>query len=119
VKLANYRELTRALLQMTDDWHACVGTAEQDSWRVRAVALYGDFLEAECARATTRDRELYTIAQQRYKDLAALHPKQPEAVTKPVVRAAVGGRAGGYNKSAARAVRLSRAARSAMRRGYF
>ncbi|NTB05951.1 hypothetical protein [Agrobacterium tumefaciens] len=119
MKLADYRELTRALLQVADDWHACVGTAEQDSWRMRAEALYGDFLKAECARATTRDSELRTIAQQRYQDLVALHPERPYAATKPVARPAVGGRAGGYNKSAARAVRLSRAARSTMRRSYF
>lgn len=119
MKLADYRDLTRALLQMADDWHACVGSAEQDSWRVRAEALYGDFLKAECARATARDSELRMIAQQRYKDLAAFHTAQPYAATKPVVRPAISGRAGSYNKSAARAVRLSRSARSAMRRGYF
>lgn len=124
MKVAQYREMIRALLQQVNDWHACVSDTERQAWAQRAARVHAELVEARCPRATPRDAEMHGIAVQQYLDLTtiptplttALSPPSPAAQHRE--RSAGQSRAARYNKSAARAVRLSRAARSAMRRGY-
>lgn len=128
MKVAEYRDLVRALLRTATDWHACTSSSERDTWAVQAACVYAELDQATCTRATTRDVEMCELARQQYRDLVS-DPSQQ--ITRPTGAATTtsstvqrrpstgASRAAGYNKSPARAVRLSRAARSAMRRGYF
>ena len=129
MKVAEYRDLIRALLQIINDWQACTSTNEREAWAVRAARVHAELAEAACMRATIRDSEMRALAQQKYCDLVAgppTHQHSPCSTAKPTtsssssyqVQSAGTSRADGYNKSPARAVRLSRAARGAMRRGY-
>jgi hypothetical protein len=128
MKVAEYRDLIRALQQIASDWHACASDAERQAWAVRAARVYSELQNTACTRATPRDVEMCELAQQQYHDL--VNPRrQPDAQHSaplplstsrtPYRRQDAGAsRAAGYNKSPGRAVRLSRAARGAMRRGY-
>lgn len=128
MKVAEYRDLIRALQRIGSDWHACASDAERQAWAVRAVRVYSELESAECARATPRDVEMRELAQQQYHDLVNPRRKPdsqdaapPLSTSRPPYSRPDAGttRAAGYNKSPGRAVRLSRAARGAMRRGYF
>jgi len=129
MKVAEYRDLVRALQQIAIDWHACTSDAERRAWAARAARVYGELQDASCTRASSRDVEMRELAQQQYHDLV-IHPLQQHALhpvplslasSRTQYRKPDAGvsRAAGYNKSPARAVRLARAARTAMRRGYF
>lgn len=129
MKVAEYRDLIRALQQIGSDWHACASDAERQAWAARATRVYSELESAACARATPRDVEMRELAQQQYH--ALVNPRRkpdsldaappPLSTSRPPYRRPDTGatRASGYNKSPGRAVRLSRAARGAMRRGYF
>jgi hypothetical protein len=124
MKVAQYREMIRALLQQVNDWHACVSDTERQAWAQRAVRVHAELAEAQCPRATLRDAEMRAIAERQYLDLTAIPAPSTTASLPPSSTArhrehgAGQSRAAKYNKSAGRAVRLSRATRSAMRRGY-
>lgn len=129
MKVAEYRDLIRALQQIAHDWQACTSDTERQAWATRAARVYAELQEATCTRATPRDVEMREMARQQYHDLVSLRlePNAPHSALLPLTTSrtpyrrqdAGTSRAASYNKSPARAVRLSRAARGAMRRGYF
>ena len=124
MKVVEYREMIRAMLQLVTDRQACVSDAERQAWSTRAARVYAELAEARCPRATPRDAVMRAIAERQYLDLTAIPAPSTTASFPPSLtvrnreHSAGQSRAAKYNKSAARAVRLSRAARSAMRRGY-
>lgn len=127
MRVAEYRDLIQALLRIATDWHACSSDSERQAWSVRAAGAHRELESAVCARATPRDVELRELAQQKYRDLVGnLAQQRPHDAVSMTTSSSSGRatragttRAAGYNKSPARAVRLSRAARGAIRRDYF
>jgi len=121
VRVQEFRDSISAAFQMVIDWSACVCNEEREAWRSRASLYRAYFESADCSRATTRDRDNYNLARQQLASLleetklVSLAIQQPA----PAARATSQSRAAKYNSSASRAVRLGRAARSAMKRGYF
>lgn len=120
MQVQEYRDLISAVLTLVTDWSACVDDDERELWRARAIPCRATLVDAACARASERDRERHALACDQLQ--ALLEPKAAAFAPATVVasmRPASQSRAAKYNKSASRAVRISRAARSAMRRGYF
>ncbi|ENA27042.1 hypothetical protein HMPREF1487_09521 [Pseudomonas sp. HPB0071] len=113
MKVAEFRALTADMLRLVNDWQACVDGQEQSLWRERAHRFLAGFMSASCDRATPRDHEARLSAYQQYIAIVV-----STTATMPLQRTSTS-RAGRYNKSPARAVRLARASRSCMRRGYF
>ncbi len=120
MRVAEFRDIRTNVRDMAVAYHACVDVTERNLWATRARSVLREGMEAECSRANPDDKQRMATA------LAELHQlirgteitarSAPHRSTVPktsTTRAAV------YNKSASRAVRLRRAARSAMRRGYF
>lgn len=120
MRVREYREVVAGALQLVTDWNACVDDDERNRWRDRASRYRPEFDAATCSRATARDLERYALAQEQLSSLLA-EPvvATPRAALDTVTPARTGGQscAAKYNGSASRAVRLGRAARSAMRRG--
>lgn len=105
---------------MAVHFHACVDATERHLWATRARAVLREGMEAECVRASSDDKQKMGAALVELQQLI----RGVEATKAPVLTGlmktkSATTRAGGYNGSAGRAVRLARAARSAMRRGYF
>lgn len=120
MRIQEYRDMISAALQLVTDWSACVDDGERTLWRVRAIAGQAALAGATCSRASERDRERYTLALYKLQALLAVPELvAAKAVSVAAMRPASQSRASKYNKSPSRAVRISRAARSAMRRGYF
>lgn len=127
MKVAEFRELRADVLRAVNDFHACADREERAAWSARTAPLVERARTAQCDRASELDRARMVEAIEAYGQVEALHrrlePPEPalRALQQPVVAAAGSGmsRAARYNKSASRAVRLSRAARAAQRRGYF
>lgn len=118
MRVHEYRDLTAQMFRVVDDWSACVDEIERKAWEVRASCVHVEFAAAVCSRATERDIEMHMLAEEKYNNL--ITSKAGTAVMAPsIVNAGSMSRAAKYNRSASRAVRLARAARSAMRRGYF
>ena len=113
MKVAEFREITEDMRRLVNDWHACVDEHERLLWRERAHRFLAVFMSASCARASSRDHENRLLAYQQYTQAVM----QSRTATKS--SQASTSLAAQYNKSAGRAVRLARAARGAMRRGYF
>jgi hypothetical protein len=121
VRVQEFRDSISAAFQMAIDWSACVCNTEREAWRSRASLYRASFETAECSRASARDLDNFNLAREQLASLLE-EPKQlplPIQQQAPAVRGSSKSRAAKYNSSASRAVRLSRAARSAMRRGYF
>lgn len=114
MKVKEFRELTADMRRLVNDWHACVDESERQSWLKRAHRLLATFMSASSNRATPKDLD---DRLQAYRDCIGLVAMRRVAV--PTSDQAALSRAGRYNKSPGRAVRLARAARGAMRRGYF
>ncbi|WP_153785360.1 hypothetical protein [Pseudomonas sp. EMN2] len=114
MKLKEFRELTADMRRLVNDWHACVDESERQLWRDRAYRFFPAFTSATSPRASSRDLENRLEA---YRDCLGLLAIQRARVA--IRDQAAMPRTSRYNKSPARAVRLSRAARGAMRRGYF
>lgn len=113
MKVAEFRELTVDMFRLINDWQACVDADERAHWRERAHRFLAVFMSASCKRATPRDQEARLTAYHQY-----IATVTASVVTVPLHKAS-SSRASSYNKSPGRAVRLARAARSCMRRGYF
>lgn len=125
MRIGDYRDLIRALLQACTDWHACVNDAELRAWAARSARTVGELRQADCPLATPRDVEMRERALGDYLALSSdlAHRADVHALPAPAASSRSPGghgtkRAAGYNKSIGRAVRLARAARSAKRRGY-
>jgi hypothetical protein len=121
VRVQEFRDSISAACQMVIDWSACVCESEREAWRSRAALFQASFESAECSRASARDLVNFNLAREQLANLLE-ETKQIPAATKPpapAVRGTTQSCAAKYNSSATRAVRLGRAARSAMRRGYF
>lgn len=123
MKVVEYRDICEAVRRSSIDYHACINDAERGVWLQCARARLRESAEAECARATNVDRERMNLATRALRVLIA-DVEVGDALASAVKSSAatVGGReslASKYNRSPGRAVRLRRAARSAMRRGYF
>lgn len=123
MKVVEFRDICEAVRRSSIDYHACINDAERVVWLQCARARLHDAAEAECARATAVDRERMELATQALRvliDEVAVGRASADAVKSSAATA--GGResrASKYNRSPGRAVRLRRATRSAMRRGYF
>lgn len=113
MKVAEFRETTEDMRRLVNDWHACIDEHERLLWRQRAHRFLAVFMSASCARASSRDNEDRVLAFQQYTRIVMQSSTATKSSHAPTSRA------GQYNKSAGRAVRLARAARGAMRRGYF
>lgn len=118
MNLIVYRELTHELFAFVSDWSACSADEEREAWRRRAFDFLGRFDATDAARAKESDRQLRTLAVQEFQ-ATLLIPQPLQGMASVAVPYSSMQRSSGYNKSPARAVRLARAARSAMRRGYF
>lgn len=121
MRVQEFRDSISAAFQMVIDWSACVCNEEREAWRSRASLYRASFESADCSRASTRDRDNYSLARQQLASLLEETKQVSSAIQQPApaARATSQSRAAKYNSSASRAVRLGRAARSAMRRGYF
>lgn len=123
MKVVEYRDICESVRRSSIDFHACINDAERVVWLQRARTRLRESAEAECARATTIDLERMDLATRALRALiddVEFGLARTSAVKSS--KATVGGgesRASKYNRSPGRAVRLRRAARSAMRRGYF
>lgn len=121
MRVQEFRDSISAACQMVIDWSACVCKAEREAWRSRASLFRASFESAECSRASARDRDNFNLAREQLASLLEETKQIPAVIQQPApaVRGTTQSRAAKYNSSASRAVRLGRAARSAMRRGYF
>lgn len=127
MRVAEYRDVMAAVRRSAVDFHACVDAGERLVWEKHARNRLQEGRDAHCARAGQDDRERMALAiadlQQLLDDAQPAH--RPAAVTVGPALASLRAsaqprtRAARYNQSPARAVRLRRATRSAMRRGYF
>lgn len=115
MKVKEFRGVTAEMRKLVTDWHACVDEQEREMWRERAHRFLAFFMSASCKSATPKDLTDRLDAYHDYTGLAA-RTLVSRATTSGVTSTP---RAGLYNKSPGRAVRLARAARGAMRRGYF
>lgn len=113
MKVKEFRELTADMRRLVNDWHACVDQKERQSWRTRADRFLTIFTGVCCGRATSKDLNDRLEAYQEYVGLVMRTVATPSSGRVSTLRAST------YNKSPGRAVRLARAARGAMRRGYF
>ena len=119
MRVAQYRDLYASLRDVQVSYHACVDAAERALWCARARSAIQEGIGANCARASGVDRSKVADA---IRDLQAiLVSADPAMHVQSGAERAIPpqSRAAQYNRSPARAVRLARAARSAMRRGYF
>ena len=118
MRIAAYRDVYAGVRDMTVHFHACVDLAERELWAKRARNVLRDGMAAECPRATEDDiaRMGSALAELLQLIRGVEVSARPVAVVKSKSATT---RASAYNRSASRAVRLGRAARSAMRRGYF
>ncbi|MFJ7794520.1 hypothetical protein [Pseudomonas sp. NPDC096950] len=114
MKVKEFRGITADMRRLVNDWHACVDQLERESWRERAHRFLALFLSASCCTATPKDLADRLDAYHDYTGLA-MQTVLSGSTSKPVSMSL----ASRYNKSPSRAVRLARAARGAMRRGYF
>ena len=114
MKLKDFRGLTTDMRRLVNDWHACVDDGERQLWQERASRFLGTFMSASSPRASTEDLQSRLEA---YRDCLGVMAAQRARVA--IRDQAAMPRASRYNKSPGRAVRLARAARGAMRRGYF
>lgn len=114
MKIREFRELTADMSRLVNDWHACVDENERQLWQERTQRFLVTFMSASSACATAKDLDNRLEA---YRDCLGLLAKQRARVA--IRDQAAISRASRYNKSPGRAVRLARAARGAMRRGYF
>lgn len=121
MKVQEYRDLTEQMLRLVDDYSSCVGDGEKAAWERRVAPIYDEFVVITCPRATSRDVEFHDLAIEGYKIIMGKQPShQFSGFLKAVAQRTSGNSlAFNRNKSPGRAVRLARAARSAMRRGYF
>ena len=116
MKVQEFRDLTFHLLRTADAWHACVDDKERAAWSAIAARVYTEFKAAVCARANARDLAMRATAEQKYNEIIGPSISQTLPAIRPMPPAS---RAAKYNRSPGRAVRMARAARSAMRRGYY
>lgn len=114
MKVKEFRGITADMRRLVNDWHACVDQQERQSWRERAHRFLPLFQNASCATATPKDLADRLDAYLDYTGLA-MQTVLCGSASKPASLSL----AGRYNKSPSRGVRLARAARGAMRRGYF
>lgn len=120
MRVQEFRELISDSMRLITDWSACVDQSERNLWITRAEVQQVTLRAAACTRASTRDIENHALAVEQLSKLLS-PPTKPSGPLSSVVKATASSktRAAKYNASASRAVRLSRAARSAKRRGYF
>lgn len=120
MRVAEYRDLYASLRDLGVGFHACVDRKEREAWSARARQALRAGFEADCRGASDEDRVQMAAAIRELQasvgatdgesaavHAASSHPHQLKS------------RAAQYNRSPGRAVRIARAARSAMRRGYF
>ena len=120
--IADYRNICASVRDMAVHFHSCVDACERHLWAIRARAALHEGMQVECPLRTSQDdKQNMNAALVELQQLI----RQVEAATRSVVSSngvktkSVTTRASAYNKSPGRAVRLGRAARSAMRCGYF
>ena len=120
MRVAEYRDVYASLRDVQVSFHACVDATERAAWCVRARAAIQHGGEANCARASEVDRCRMADALRDLQSILASEARAQQArcivEREPQQRQS---RASRYNRSPGRAVRLARAARRAMRRGYF
>lgn len=120
MQIAAYRDVCASVRDMAVHYHACADAAERELWASKARAALREGMEATCERAKQDDKQKMGTAlvelQQLIRGVEATVQVVPSSGVKTKSATT---RASAYNKSASRAVRISRAARSAMRRGYF
>lgn len=114
MKVKEFRGITADMRRLVNDWHACVDQQERQRWRERAHQFLALFMSASCGTATPKDLADRADAYHDYTGLT-MQTVLSETTSKPASISL----AGRYNKSPSRAVRLARAARGAIRRGYF
>lgn len=126
MRVAQYREIYAGVRDMATSYHACVDLPERQVWERHATCRLEAGVDAACQRATPDDRSrmaeavaelgrlIRSVEAERRSDVAIQATNRAARVGSSIGL----GRAGQYNKSPGRAVRLRRAARSAMRRGY-
>lgn len=120
MRIEAYRDFCASVRDMAVHFHACIDATERHLWVIRARAVLREGMEAECPRASKGDKQKFGAALVelhqliRWVEAAAQAEPSISVKSKPATS-----RASAYNKSVGRAVRIGRAARSAMRRGYF
>lgn len=120
MRVTQYRDLLAEVRDMSVHYHACTDLAERTEWQGRARDQLRKGMESRCARATEQDRcRMGTALVELQRLIASVEAEKPGQLNTGAVAKGKSTRASQYNKSASRAVRLNRAARSAMRRGYF
>lgn len=120
MRIAAYRDVCASVRDMAVHFHACVDATERHLWATRARAVLREGMEAECPRASQDDKQKIGAALVELHQLIRGVEAAAQAVPSISVKSkSATSRASAYNKSASRAVRIGRAARSAMRRGYF
>ena len=127
MRVSQYRELYAVVRNMAVSFHACVDLKERQTWERLARFQLREGMDAVCVRATTEDQSRMKTAVAEVHQLiqsveAERRNRRIDGSTTTTVNkspAAGSSLAGRYNRSPSRAVRLRRAARSAMRRGYF
>lgn len=120
MRVAAFRDVCANVRDMTVHFHACVNATERNLWAARARIVLREGMDAECPRASQDDKQRMGAAL--FELLQMIRQVETATATLGVPTSGLKTRttrANAYNKSASRAVRLSRAARSAMRRGYF
>ena len=123
MKVGEFRDLCARVRDAGVAFHACVDAAERAQWQRHAERELAAGRAATCTRATELDRSRLSAALEDLQGLVAMAMPAPAIPIAAAVRLkgalASCSRAARYNRSPGRAVRLARAARSAMRRGYF
>lgn len=123
MRIADYRDQTKTLFALVNDFQACMDEYERGLWAARArTTLTGVAASKDCPRKTGHDAELRQLAITQCEQLLINNLSTSSIPSAPVVSTKTSSgltKAAKYNKSPSRAVRLARAARSAMRRGYF
>lgn len=120
MRVAVFRDIRANVRDMAVAYHACVDGTERRLWAARARLVLREGMEAECSRASQDDKQRMgaALVELQRLILGAENAIRSTPLITTVPKSSMT-RAAAYNKSASRAVRLRRAARSAMRRGYF
>jgi len=130
MRVSDYRDLCAAMRDREVSLSACVDAAERAAWCIaaRRTLAEGWAAQACCPRASSEDQVRFAQALQALHFSICATESAADAARIAMRAAATPGplppatglsRAALYNRSASRAVRLARAARGAMRRGYF
>lgn len=115
MRVSQYRDVYAEVRAMATSFHSCVDQAERRQWAQRANVLLSANVSVVCSKATQVDLARMSSA---VSELRALTFTVDRAHTPKAAQTAPVSRANKYNRSPARAVRLRRTARSAMRSGY-